>query len=65
MTLILHGLRASIRPGAIPFDSAIETGDRQRAIDLLLRVAMTEASGAQTVDTVLGNPAKYGYPRPT
>lgn len=47
------------------FDSAIDSGDRQRAIELLVRVEMIETSAAETVDTVLGNPAKYGYPRPT
>lgn len=47
------------------FDSAIDSGDRQRAIDLLVKVAMTEGSAADTVDTVLGNPTKYGYPRST
>jgi len=44
------------------FDGAIDSGDRQRAIELLLRVAMGHASGTETVDAVLANPAKYGYP---
>lgn len=47
------------------FDSAIDSGDRQRAIELLLRVAMSDASAAETVDAVLAHPAKYGYPRPS
>ena len=45
------------------FDSAIDSSDRQRAIELLLRVAMSDAGAAETVDAVLANPAKYGYPR--
>lgn len=45
------------------FDTAIDSGDRQRAIEILLRVAMSDASAAETVDAVLANPAKYGYPR--
>lgn len=45
------------------FDTAIESGDRQRAIELLLRVAMDDASAIETVNSVLANPAKYGYPR--
>jgi hypothetical protein len=48
-----------------PFDSAIDSGDRQRAIELLLRVAMSDDSAAETVDAVLAHPAKYGYPRST
>lgn len=47
------------------FDNAIDSGDRQRAIELLLRVAMSDASAAETVDAVLAHPAKYGYPRPS
>lgn len=45
------------------FDAAIDAGDRDRAIDLLTRVAMSESSAATTVDAVLANPSKYGYPR--
>lgn len=47
------------------FDSAINEGVRQRAIELLEQVAMSEDTAATTVDTILGNPTKYGYPRPT
>ncbi len=46
------------------FDAAIESGDRRRAIEVLVRVAMTEDGAAETVDAVLLNPSKYGYPRP-
>ena len=45
------------------FDTAIDSGDRQRAIELLVRVEMSDASSTATVDVVLANPAKYGYPR--
>jgi hypothetical protein len=47
------------------FDSAIASGDRRRAIEILGHVAMTEDGATRTVDTVLRNPSKYGYPRPT
>lgn len=46
------------------FDSAIDSGDRQRAIELLRQVAMSDASAAETVDAVLAHPEAYGYPRP-
>ena len=45
------------------FDLAIDSGDRKRAIELLVQVSMNEVSAAETVDMVLGNPTKYGYPR--
>lgn len=45
------------------FDAAIDSGDRSSAIALLMRVAMTETSAAETVDAVLANPSRYGYPR--
>jgi hypothetical protein len=45
------------------FDAAINVGDRQRAIDTLGQVAMSEANAAGTVDAVLADPSKYGYPR--
>ncbi len=41
------------------FDAAIAAGDRQGAIDVLSRVDV----GAGTVDAILENPGKYGYPR--
>lgn len=47
------------------FDSAILAWDRQRAISVLGQVAMDENSAAFTVDTILANPAKYGYSRST
>ena len=45
------------------FDTAIDSGDRQGAIELLRRVAMSDARATETVDAVLADPAKYGYPR--
>ncbi len=45
------------------FDEAIRSGDRPRAIGILLRVALRDASAGETVDEVLANPEKYGYPR--
>jgi hypothetical protein len=47
------------------FDAAIESGDRQRAIGVLEQVAMNNDQAAHTVDTVLLDPSKYGYPRST
>jgi hypothetical protein len=43
------------------FDAAIDAGDRQRAVELLGHVAMSEDSAAATVDAVLANPLKYGF----
>lgn len=45
------------------FDTAIDSGDRSAAIALLMKVAMSESSAAGTVDAVLANPTRYGYPR--
>ena len=47
------------------FDTAIDAGDRQGAIEVLKRVEMSEASAATTVETVLANPSKYGFRRPS
>jgi hypothetical protein len=44
------------------FDDAISSGDRQRAIEILVQVAISDDSGTETVDAVLANPSKYGYP---
>ena len=46
------------------WESAIIARDRQRAIEILGEVDMDETSAAQTVDTTLSNPAKYGFPSP-
>lgn len=42
------------------FDAAINSGDRQEAIELLRRVALSDAIAGETVDAVLSNPGKYG-----
>ncbi len=43
-------------------DAAISSGDRQRAIEILVEVALSDASAGETLDAVLANPEKYGYP---
>lgn len=48
-----------------PFDAAIDSGDRQGAVEVLRQVAMSEDSAAATVDAVLANPSKHGFPRPS
>lgn len=45
------------------FDAAISSGDREGAIEILLRAALSGVSAGETVDAVLANPEKYGYPR--
>lgn len=45
------------------FDAAIDDGDRQGAVALLMRVAMSENSAEATADAILADPARYGYPR--
>jgi hypothetical protein len=45
------------------WDTAIGTGDRQRAIQILGQVDMA-GQAAQAVDTVLDNPGFYGFSRP-
>lgn len=46
------------------WDAAIEAGDRHAAIEVLRKV-FDESSAAATVDAVLAEPSKYGYPRGT
>jgi hypothetical protein len=43
------------------WDSAIRNGERQVAIDLLSQVDLI-GQAAEIVDTVFGDPAKYGFP---
>ena len=50
---------------AAQFDAAIHAGNRDHAVQLLTRVAMSDESAAATVDSVLANPKRYGYPRRT
>jgi len=45
----------------VQFDEAIRASDRQAAIDMLCRVAFTDAQARWTVEAVLSNPQKYGY----
>jgi hypothetical protein len=53
-----------VTTGLLPqFDAAIDAEDRHRAIELLVQVAMSQESAASTVDAVLANPSKYGYPQ--
>lgn len=46
------------------WDAAIETGDRHAAIEVLSKV-FNESSAAATVDAVMAEPSRYGYPRQT
>ena len=43
------------------FDVAIRERKRKEAIEVLSKVAMTEKEAAYTIDTILKNPAYYGY----
>jgi hypothetical protein len=45
------------------WDRAINQGYREAAIEILGQVDMDRSGAAQTVDAVLSNPSKYGYPR--
>lgn len=45
------------------FDAALHASDRRQAIELLKQVAMSSSNAAATVDAVLANPSKYGFPR--
>lgn len=45
--------------------AAIEAGQREAAIALLKQVEMSEEGAAATVDAVLADPSKYGFPRPS
>ena len=47
------------------FDAAVDAGDRNRLIELLKQVAMSESGAAATVDAVLADPRRYGFPGPT
>jgi hypothetical protein len=43
------------------FGEAARRRDRNTMIELLRRVALTPEDATWSVDTVLGNPSKYGY----
>lgn len=47
------------------WDAAIDGGQREDAIALRMQVDMSEEGAAATVDAVLANPSKYGFPRPS
>ncbi|MEO5666278.1 MAG: hypothetical protein ABIR39_23650 [Nocardioides sp.] len=47
------------------WDAAIEAGNRNGAVEVLKKVLMSESCAASTVDAVLAEPSKYGYPRRT
>jgi hypothetical protein len=43
------------------FDKAARTADRDTMLRLLVQVDIAEADARKTVDTILLNPARYGY----
>ena len=43
------------------WDIAIRARDRERAIEILMRVELTSTEAAETTDAVLTNPAFYGF----
>jgi hypothetical protein len=45
------------------WDAAIDAGQRENAVAVLMQVDMSEDSAAATVDAVLADPSKYGFPR--
>lgn len=44
------------------WDSAIGARERERAIQILGDVGLDASSAAQTVDAILRDPSKYGFP---
>jgi hypothetical protein len=47
------------------WEAAIDAGQREDAIALLEQVEMSEDGAAATVDAVIADPSKYGFPRPS
>ena len=43
------------------WDAVAKRRSREEMIDVLREVALSEAAAAQTTDTVLKNPATYGF----
>ncbi len=43
------------------WDRAAKSGDRKTMIELLTKVQLVESDAAWTADTILANPAKYGF----
>jgi hypothetical protein len=46
------------------WDSAIGARVRERAVQILGDVGVDALSAAQTVDAILRDPSKYGFPSP-
>ena len=48
--------------GLLPeFDVAVRGRNRERMVEILVRVEMTLEQAEYTADTILDNPAHYGY----
>ena len=45
------------------FDTAVSTRNRRLAVDLLTQVALSRDAAEATVDAVMSDPARYGYPQ--
>ena len=43
------------------WDNAIQTKDKKKAIDILLKVELDEKQAGETVDAIFKNPSKYGF----
>jgi len=44
------------------WDKAAVARDRAKMIEILMAVELTEKQAAETTDTTLANPEKYGFP---
>jgi len=42
------------------WDEAVARGDRARMVEILMATELTAEQAADTADTTLGNPDKYG-----
>ena len=43
------------------WDRAVADRDRRRMIRMMLKVELSDEQAASTVDTILANPAMYGF----
>jgi len=43
------------------WDNAIQTKDKKKAIDILLKVGLDEKQANETVDAIFKHPSKYGF----
>ena len=43
------------------FDNAINSGNTNKAIEILLLAELSQEQAEQTVNTIIENPNKYGY----